>query len=87
MSEKIPNKSSNTARIDDDTREENNDKNNPGRRLQDSLISKDPGRKFNLDRRTPGSERRVTTDPDYNSPARRNTIDRRHNLKDRRGKD
>ena len=85
--EKVPDKSSNASAVDDDNREGNSEKKNSGRRLQDSLISKDPSRKFNVDRRTQGSERRVNTDTDYNGPARRNTIDRRLNLKDRRKKD
>jgi hypothetical protein len=60
---------------------------NAGRRLLDNLVSKDPSRKFNVDRRTKGSDRRRNSDPNYNGPARRNIIDRRVNLKDRREKD
>ena len=76
----------NPETADADT-ESNSAQDNPGRRLQDSLISKDPSRKFNLDRRTEGSDRRVNSDPNYNGPARRNIIDRRRNLKDRRKED
>jgi hypothetical protein len=68
----------------DDASVENSDKKNSGRRLQDSLESKDPSRKFNVDRRSKGSDRRQDTDPNYNGPARRLTIDRRINTKDRR---
>jgi len=82
-----PNKSSNDSEIADDTSEGNNEKKGTGRRLLDALISKDPGRKFNVDRRTKGSERRGNADPNYKGPVRRNTIDRRLNLKDRREKD
>jgi hypothetical protein len=71
----------------DDTSVIKNEKKNAGRRIQDAIISKDPGRKLNLDRRTQNSDRRVDTDPHYNGPARRNIIDRRLNLKDRRKKD
>jgi len=70
-----------------DASEGNSEQEKSGRRLQDSLISKDPGRKFNLDRRTDGSDRRVNTDPNYNGPARRNIVDRRRNLRDRRKED
>lgn len=56
------------------------------RRRQDSL-SHFTKRKLNLDRRAANSDRRVADDPNYNGPARRNTIDRRMNLKDRREKD
>ena len=66
--------------------EKNSDRNHR-RRLQDSIISKDPARKFNLDRRVKNSDRRVNTDPNYKGPSRRYTIDRRVNLKDRRAKD
>ncbi len=82
-----PNKSSNDSKIADDTSKENSEKKDTGRRLQDALISKDPNRKFNVDRRTKGSERRVNTDPSYQGPVRRYTIDRRLKLKDRREKD
>lgn len=78
---------SNDTETADDSEEGVSEKKVTGRRLQDSLISKDPGRKFNLDRRTKGSDRRVNTDPSYTGPARRNTIDRRCNLKDRREKE
>jgi len=81
-----PNQSSNNLESADDTSVENSEK-KVGRRLQDSIVSKDPGRKFNLDRRTKDSDRRINTDSDYNGPARRYNIDRRLTLKDRRGKD
>jgi hypothetical protein len=70
----------------DDTNVDHSENKGAGRRLLDGLISKDPGRKFNVDRRTKGSDRRSNSDPGYNGPARRNTIDRRINLKDRREK-
>ena len=66
--------------------EDNDQKKDADRRLLDSLISKDPSRKFNVDRRTKGSERRDNADPNYKGIARRYTIDRRLNLKDRREK-
>jgi hypothetical protein len=81
------NKSSKDLETADDSSEENSEKKKTGRRLLDTLISKDPSRKFNVDRRTNGSERRVNTDPSYKGPVRRNTIDRRLKLKDRREKD
>ena len=61
-----------------------NEKNNTGRRMQDNIISKDPNRKYNLDRRVENSDRRVNRDPSYKGPSRRYNIDRRLNLKDRR---
>jgi len=82
-----PNKSSNDSEIADDTSVDHSEKKGAGRRLQDGLVSKDPNRKFNVDRRTKGSDRRGNSDPSYNGPARRNTIDRRIKLKDRREKD
>ena len=75
------------SEIADDTSVDHSEKKGTGRRLQDGLVSKDPSRKFNVDRRTKGSDRRGNSDPSYNGPARRNTIDRRLNLKDRREKD
>ena len=44
----------------------------------------DPDRRVLLDRRAVNNERRGAYDPDYRGPARRNTIDRRMNSKDRR---
>jgi hypothetical protein len=88
---KIPKKEPHKLVIDSDladvSSEDNDEKKDTGRRLLDSLISKDPSRKFNVDRRTKGSERRDNADPNYKGLARRNTIDRRLNLKDRREKD
>ena len=83
----VQNKSSNDSETVDDKSVENSKKENTGRRLQDSIISKDPGRKLNLDRRVKNRERRADSDPNYNGPARRLTIDRRLNLKDRRNKE
>ena len=83
---KGPNTAVNDPEAVDDTSVENSEE-NAGRRLQDSLISKDPNRKFNVDRRTEGSDRRVNTDPNYTGPARRFNIDRRLNIKDRRKKE
>ena len=81
-----PNKASNESESVDDASVENSEKKNTGRRLQDGIISKDPNRKMNLDRRVVNSDRRISEDSNYNGPARRNTIDRRLNLKDRRDK-
>jgi hypothetical protein len=81
-----PNKSANDSEVADDTSVEDSEKKKTGRRLQDGIISKDPGRKFNLDRRVKNSDRRVNTDPNYKGPSRRFTIDRRLNRKDRREK-
>ena len=82
-----PDKSTHDRQVADDSCAEKNDNRNHGRRLQDGIVSKDPARKFNLDRRVKGSDRRVNTDPNYKGPSRRYTIDRRVNLKDRRAKD
>ena len=81
-----PNKASNDSELVDETSMENSEKKNTGRRLQDGIVSKDPNRKLNLDRRVVNSDRRIAEDSNYNGPARRNTIDRRLNLKDRRDK-
>jgi len=59
----------------------------PRRRLQDSITSKNPTGKMNLDRRYPNSERRSNKDSDYEGPPRRFTIDRRKTNKDRRKPD
>jgi len=80
-------KSENESKAADDSDGENGEKKLTGRRLQDSIVSKDPFRKFNLDRRTARSDRRGDRDPNYNGPSRRYTIDRRLNLKDRRKKE
>jgi len=48
------------------------------------MASDHPGRKMNLDRRTATSDRRVDAGSDYKGVARRYTIERRLNLKDRR---
>ncbi len=83
----VRNKSSNDSETKDDLSVESSNQENTGRRLQDNIISKDPGRKLNLDRRVKNSERRADSDPNYNGPARRLTIDRRLTLKDRRDKE
>ena len=80
------NKSTNGSKGADDTSVENSEKKNAGRRLQDGIISKDPNRKYNLDRRAENSDRRVNTNPNHKGPSRRYTIDRRLNVKDRRDK-
>jgi hypothetical protein len=82
-----PNKSADNSEPADDASVENSEKKVTGRRLQDTLSKDHPKRKLNLDRRAANSDRRVAEDPNYNGPARRNTIDRRMNLKDRREKD
>ncbi len=81
-----PDKTANDSETADDASVKSENK-NAGRRLQDGIISKDPARKFNLDRRVKNSDRRVNTDPNYKGPSRRYTIDRRVNLKDRRAKE
>jgi hypothetical protein len=83
---KEPNKACNDSELVDETSMEISEKKNTGRRLQDGIVSKDPNRKLNLDRRVVNSDRRIADDSNYNGPARRNTIDRRLNLKDRRDK-
>jgi len=83
----VPDKSSSDSETVDDMSLDNSKEKNTGRRLQDGILSKDPGRKFNLDRRIKNSDRRVDTDPGYKGPARRLNIDRRLNLKDRRDKE
>ncbi len=72
-----PNKSANNSESADDTSVENSEKKVTGRRLQDTLSKDHPKRKLNLDRGSGNSDRRVAEDPNYNGPARRNTIDRR----------
>ena len=81
------NKSANDSEVADDVSVEDSEKKNTSRRLRDGILSKDPHRKLNLDRRIKNSERRVSTEPNYKSPSRRYNIDRRLNLKDRRDKD
>jgi hypothetical protein len=61
-------------------------KNDTNRRLQDTVHSNNLKRKLNLDRRAVKSERRVSSNHNYNGPVRRYTIDRRINLNDRRSK-
>ena len=82
-----PDKAANDPEVAADAGADKNKNKNHGRRLQDGIVSKDPARKFNLDRRIKDSDRRVNTDPNYKGPSRRYTIDRRVNLKDRRTKD
>lgn len=69
-----------------DNSEEKNEEVKTGRRLQDGIVSKNPNRKLNLDRRLGNNERRFDSEPNYKGPSRRYTIDRRLNTKDRRGK-
>jgi hypothetical protein len=76
--------SANDSKAADDVGSENSQKKATGRRLKDSIVSKDPLRKLNLDRRTARSDRRGDRDPNYKGPSRRYTIDRRLSLKDRR---
>lgn len=59
----------------------------PRCRIQDSIASKNPTGKMNLDRRCPNSERRSNKDSDYEGKPRRYTIDRRKTNKDRRKPD
>lgn len=58
----------------------------PRRRIQDGITSKNPTRKMNLDRRC-DSERRSIQDSDYDGLPRRYTIERRIITKDRRIKE
>ena len=51
-------------------------------RLSDWINPK--GRKIKLDRRDVNRDRRTNENPGYKGPARRETIDQRENLKDRR---
>ena len=64
--------------------EEKDEKKGTGRRLRDTIISNCLNSKLKLDRRIAHSDRRVNTNPHYNGPSRRYTIERRLNLKDRR---
>ncbi len=57
----------------------------PRRRLQDGIISKNPGHKMNLDRRFKSNERRdLNYANNYDGPVRRYVIDRRLKIVDRR---
>ena len=85
-SEFANNKPTDDSDISDDVSMLNTEEKDTDRRLQDILSKDHPKRKMNLDRRAPKSERRVNTNPHYNGPVRRYTIDRRLNLKDRRDK-
>lgn len=55
----------------------------PKRRTEDKIEASKSSCKMNLDRRI-NHERRVMSHNDYHGPARRLTIDRRLNLRDRR---
>ena len=81
-----PKKPAGDSHIADDTGLEDSDKNDTGRRLQDTISAKNPNRKLNLDRRVNPDDRRDNTVPDYKGPARRYNLDSR-NPKDRRDKD
>lgn len=81
------NKAANDSELADDKSVEDSVKKGSGRRLQDGILSKDPNRKLNLDRRTARNDRRCDSDPHYSGQSRRYTIDRRKNTKDRRGDD
>ena len=79
-------KSANNSEKADDIDVDNSEKKGAGRRLQDAITSDNLNRKLNLDRRIVNNDRRANTDPNYKGTARRNTIDRRMDLKDRREK-
>ena len=85
---KTPKKEAHKLVIDselaDVSSEDNDEKKDTGRRLRDTIISNDLNSKLNLDRRIAHSDRRANTNPHYNGPSRRYTIERRRNLKDRR---
>lgn len=82
----------NTESILDDKNSDNDldeeqllaDQTSQNRRIQDSIESKDPTGKMDLDRRLKHNERRTNHDAEYKGPSRRLTIDRRENYKDRR---
>lgn len=59
----------------------------PRRRLQDNIESKNPTRNMNFDRRLKNNDRRTNYDSDYKGPSRRLTIDRRLKTQDRRKND
>lgn len=80
------NKSANNSEIADDVDVDNSENKGAGRRLQDAVTSDNLKRKLNLDRRIVNSDRRANTNSNYKGLARRNTIDRRMNLKERREK-
>jgi len=82
VSEKVARASERT----DTVPETSDTKNDTNRRLQDTVHSNNLKRKLNLDRRAVKSERRVSSNHNYNGPVRRYTIDRRINLNDRRSK-
>ncbi len=84
--QELTNPSSDSERVND-TSVEFTDKKDTYRRLQDTLSKDYPNRHMNLDRRAVRSERRIDIGSHYKGPARRYTIDRRLNLKDRREKD
>lgn len=81
-----PSKTSNNLASSGDNSVGRSEKKVTNQRRQDTL-SHFTKRKLNLDRRVANSDRRVAEDTNYNGPARRNTIDRRVSLKDRREKD
>ena len=56
----------------------------PKRRTEDKIEASKPSCKLNLDRRRINHERRAMSHNDYHGPARRLTIDRRLNVRDRR---
>ena len=80
------NKSANNSEIADDVDVDNSEKKGADRRLQDAITSDNLKRKLILDRRNVNNDRRANADPNYKGTARRNTIDRRMSLKDRREK-
>lgn len=82
-----PNKPANDSEIKDNAGAGNREKIDADRRLDDSLISKNPKLILDLNRRVTKRERRFKIDSDHKGPYRRYTIDRRLNLKDRRDKD
>ena len=83
-SEKQADKSAGQSKIADDTSVGNSEKQDAGRRLEDTILAKGLKRNLNLERRIPSIDRRAEADPNYKGPVRRYTIDPRANVKDRR---
>jgi hypothetical protein len=78
---KTPKLESSDSEIAEDTSEKNREREDASRRFSDTINSK--SRKLKLDRRVQ-SERRIDAIPQYKGPSRRQTIDQRSILIDRR---
>jgi hypothetical protein len=84
MAKNLANKDEANNPTDKIAEKSDNDHSVPQRRIKDGIILRKSSRNMNLDRRRQNSERRGNGDPNYTGPARRYTIDRRLNNKDRR---